>query len=1589
MTAGRRVFFAALLVALPFAAARAQPTSSLDSAVFENASGIVVTSTNSGRYAAGTIHIPYSVSDLGENTAWIEVDLCAPDFADDTVGSATMILNPSCVDGYGRPGKTAQSAIINSNGSNASISGVFDLTVWEATVFTGGFPGTPWVIPMRVMGRSLVDPNAQPFQIGAERDVVVTVHGEPSLGVVVNFASKTVGPSPVDGTSGDLVTFRVVLANNYDSSSPYRYANGISTLTIPAPVSTNPLDNTSTPGLFVSATPNNNFDPTWFNDGSLPVLLTAFNAGTVDGLVNGHPTVTESDPGAGHSGPLTLSIVNLLSEDGYHSPVDYNVTYWLPLIPPRLDANGQPDAYPYIWVSASGHWQDPDNTLDPSQTPAAQDYVYLLPPGTGNQAILYVNNNQNNSANGHTTVDSSGHHVVAIGDNVDPVADTASWYPQDGAVLHNIQFQSSNIIDGHLRNNLVNPTMTWVLDADTEFDSLYTLYEYRSDNNFHWLQASDQSNWQLWWSPEQDCPEDTFEQTAGGVGPLGFETLPADLTQIRCVRWLIPTGQVAASWAYQTFLAEHLKPAVRDALAAHPGAFHFININARATLGIDATWLVTGNGPAFHAAGTSAASGPRQETFWNTEAPTGSKQVNTGSVGIGSNFLFYLEGPDSNPASYHQFTNLHFRDQLPPELEITGEPSFYPDSTWTPEYGSAPAVPSTSNVCTWTHNLGPGHPATLDCDFQGPIFENHPGTSLDSDLAQCSPFYPNIYGQGQVRFDCSWSQDYRSQIADRYALQIPVKVVGGANGQAVTNCYSLWSDNPAVTGSGSDSANYIDGYAGPVVTAAHPNISCGSVSISGSPEIVLTKSHPSGEAAVIGNSFSWDITYQAAGSATAGVSNFYVYDLLGRSPDGTFPSGCAIDAQFAGVAHISGNRSVAEYTTDALPRIGAGNWLVLPASGTPTGVTGVRFQPTSLFDSTPGSFSPNDPPGVEQVLVTVPPHAGMSMCNSAVQQFNQGGAPASVNDTHVQISDLAAAGGPYAVSTGASTTCGASVQLDGSGSNMSSNSTISWTEGGVALSSALSPALSFSVGVHAVTLTITSAVTGPSSRSTTVTVADTGAPTIQCPAPQSVPLDSGSCGATVQLSPTAQDNCAVATSGCAALSLNSGETGTLTCTATDIHGNHADCTTRITAASAPSATLTLGTPAGSSGANGAFCNDQAVHVAFTFAGGCGGGGQPEFAISYSDSAGVHPLPFSVVDTGGTPQTGTITVDPTGLVLNTSATVTATLNGRVGSAQFPLDVAACGPPCVNVLYVPSKGQHGMVLFEDLWPHKGDLDFNDLVVAYNYAMTLDAGFNVTALQATYNLLAAGATIHSALKLHLPGLARAAAASIILRQPGKSDRVLHADALENELVIPIVDDVLALFAAGPLVNTESSRPTSNAQSMTVLVQFASPLTQAQLGTAPFDLFITQSGKPGSQIHLPIYPGTQRMTPGLMNSADDWSNKENNLGLYFITKAGLPFGLVLPPPSSGARPWPQEKIAIDKLYRLITPWAQSGGTSNANWYDVNPDELYAYTGGDDGKGPPAPTFVGNQDGSTDLTNNACAFGTGGRVHAVSGVTQ
>lgn len=299
------------------------------------------------------------------------------------------------------------------------------------------------------------------------------------------------------------------------------------------------------------------------------------------------------------------------------------------------------------------------------------------------------------------------------------------------------------------------------------------------------------------------------------------------------------------------------------------------------------------------------------------------------------------------------------------------------------------------------------------------------------------------------------------------------------------------------------------------------------------------------------------------------------------------------------------------------------------------------------------------------------------------------------------------------------------------------------------------------------------------------------------------------------------------------------------------------------------------------------------------------------------------------------------------MLSTSALVLAAL-----LAQFPTDTDLdhcldnydafpCDSSLQGVAYAPARDTFGLLLFEDMWPKDGDLDFNDAVLAYNYrfGLAFQGGLagspsSVRFVQLNLQVMASGAGLHNAVLLRLP-IPRSAVDTATLNFSGEPPVALAVEPGEPDAVLRLVPDIRDLFGGVQYANTISGGPALPTRTLNVIIRLSANELDASL--APFDLFLARTSDDGHQVHLPQFAGTARMDTALFGTGDDRSTPSR----HFVNKRGLPFALHVPI----ATEWPAEFKPIDRLYPDIVRFAASGGAEALDWYETRTDSAYAWT--------------------------------------------
>ena len=264
----------------------------------------------------------------------------------------------------------------------------------------------------------------------------------------------------------------------------------------------------------------------------------------------------------------------------------------------------------------------------------------------------------------------------------------------------------------------------------------------------------------------------------------------------------------------------------------------------------------------------------------------------------------------------------------------------------------------------------------------------------------------------------------------------------------------------------------------------------------------------------------------------------------------------------------------------------------------------------------------------------------------------------------------------------------------------------------------------------------------------------------------------------------------------------------------------------------------------------------------------------------------------------------------------------------GNDDYPND-----PKRAHNNYYPAKNLNGTLAFEDLWPSKGDYDFNDMVVDYNYNQITNAKNEVVSVDATYTLRAVGGSYSNGFGVQF----NTTPENIISVSGHKfTENILNTNSNgteknQSKAVIMIFDNAQTVLKhTGNLggTNTTIGQSYVNPVSFNVSFELKTPVAAAQFGTAPFNPFIFLNGDRTKEVHLPKSAPTDLADLKLFGTQDD--NTNLNTGNYYMSNKYFPWAINIPVQFT----YPIEKENISNAYLMFSKWATSNGTLYSDWY-------------------------------------------------------
>jgi hypothetical protein len=194
----------------------------------------------------------------------------------------------------------------------------------------------------------------------------------------------------------------------------------------------------------------------------------------------------------------------------------------------------------------------------------------------------------------------------------------------------------------------------------------------------------------------------------------------------------------------------------------------------------------------------------------------------------------------------------------------------------------------------------------------------------------------------------------------------------------------------------------------------------------------------------------------------------------------------------------------------------------------------------------------------------------------------------------------------------------------------------------------------------------------------------------------------------------------------------------------------------------------------------------------------------------------------------------------------------------------------------------------IAYEDLYPEKGDADFNDFVVRLNIMEFIDNNNMISKIVITSQVLAAGAGYKNQFWISVLGK-------------------------EYQLITDPKKDL------GGKLNSLKSETYVEAPLHTREILLESPAARETIDPMPYDPYIICNGISTKQVHLPF---VKTKFAGNVLDGD-----------------GFPWAILVP----GDWAWPYEATPIFSAYSEFKPWYESKGAEYKDWY-IHPEVDYVF---------------------------------------------
>jgi LruC domain-containing protein len=230
------------------------------------------------------------------------------------------------------------------------------------------------------------------------------------------------------------------------------------------------------------------------------------------------------------------------------------------------------------------------------------------------------------------------------------------------------------------------------------------------------------------------------------------------------------------------------------------------------------------------------------------------------------------------------------------------------------------------------------------------------------------------------------------------------------------------------------------------------------------------------------------------------------------------------------------------------------------------------------------------------------------------------------------------------------------------------------------------------------------------------------------------------------------------------------------------------------------------------------------------------------------------------------------------------------------------------------YFPGENTWASLAFEDLWPAKGDYDFNDMVLGYNINQVTSASNKVVDIISKFKVRHNGAGLHNAFAFQVP-VDQSYVGSVTSTYSYNGQIQLNGN---GTIAGQNLANILVFEDNWDVTGTE----------IDITVNFSTPQSVSSTGVPPYNPYLIKDGDQSVEVHLPDMEPTAMADVSLFGTDDDTSDPAS--GRYYKSNKNLPWAINIVYDFK----WMKEKQEIINGYLHFADWAESGGTQYPDWY-------------------------------------------------------